>query len=471
MSSLLQKVTRKKYTQERDLGFRKVLGAFDLAMLGVGAIIGTGIFVLTGVAAATASGPAIVISFVIAGLACAFAALSYSELASSVGGCGSAYGYSYAAFGELLAWIIGWDLILEYGVAVAAVANGWSGYFNNALTAIGLGLPPALTNGPFAPEPGLVNLPAMGIILVLMGLLIIGIRESIRINAAMVFIKILTIVVFLAVGVFHINPENWTPFMPFGWFSMSETGGPIGILAGASIVFFAYIGFDAISTAVEEAREPSKDVPKGILASLIFCTVIYILVSGVLTGIVHYTELNVSFPVSFALERVGVTWASALVATGIITGLTTVLLVLYYALTRIIFAVCRDGLLPPFFGEINPRTGTPVRSTVICGVIMALMAGFMPLGTLAELVNIGTLAAFIMVCGGVIVLRFTRPDMPRPFKTPGGIILPALGIVSCGALVAFLPSETHWRFLLWLVAGIVIYFGYGIRHSRLNVSQ
>lgn len=471
MSSLLQKLSRKKHTQERDLGFRKVLSAFDLAMLGVGAIIGTGIFVLTGVAAATASGPAIVISFVVAGTACAFAALSYSELASSIGGCGSAYGYSYAAFGELLAWVIGWDLILEYGVAVAAVANGWSGYFNNALTAIGLGLPPVLTNGPFAPEPGLVNLPAMGIILVLMGLLIVGIRESIRINAAMVFIKIMTIVVFLAVGVFHINPDNWTPFIPFGWFSTSDTGAPVGILAGASIVFFAYIGFDAISTAVEEAREPSRDVPKGILASLIFCTVIYILVSGVLTGMVHYTELNVSFPVSFALERVGVTWASALVATGIITGLTTVLLVLYYALTRIIFAVCRDGLLPPFFGKINPRTGTPVRSTVICGVIMALMAGFMPLGTLAELVNIGTLAAFIMVCAGVIVLRFTQPDMPRPFKTPGGILLPVLGILSCGALVAFLPSETHWRFLLWLVAGIVIYFGYGIRHSRLNVSQ
>lgn len=471
MSSLLQKLSRKKHTQERDLGFRKVLSAFDLAMLGVGAIIGTGIFVLTGVAAATASGPAIVISFVVAGTACAFAALSYSELASSIGGCGSAYGYSYAAFGELLAWVIGWDLILEYGVAVAAVANGWSGYFNNALTAIGLGLPPVLTNGPFAPEPGLVNLPAMGIILVLMGLLIVGIRESIRINAAMVFIKIMTIVVFLAVGVFHINPDNWTPFIPFGWFSTSDTGAPVGILAGASIVFFAYIGFDAISTAVEEAREPSRDVPKGILASLIFCTVIYILVSGVLTGMVHYTELNVSFPVSFALERVGVTWASALVATGIITGLTTVLLVLYYALTRIIFAVCRDGLLPPFFGKINPRTGTPVRSTVICGVTMALMAGFMPLGTLAELVNIGTLAAFIMVCAGVIVLRFTQPDMPRPFKTPGGILLPVLGILSCGALVAFLPSETHWRFLLWLVAGIVIYFGYGIRHSRLNVSQ
>src|SRR5690554_1292951 len=471
MSSLLHKLTRKKHTQERDQDFRKVLSAFDLAMLGIGAIIGTGIFVLTGVAAATASGPAIVVSFLLAGIACAFAALSYSELASSVGGCGSAYGYSYAAFGELMAWILGWDLILEYGVAIAAVASGWSGYFNNALEAVGLGLPPALVNGPFAPEPGLVNLPAMGIILVLMCLLIVGVRESIRINAVMVFIKTLTIVVFLAVGIFHINPDNWTPFMPFGWYSTATGGAPVGILAGASIVFFAYIGFDAIATAVEEARDPARDVPKGIIASLLFCTGIYILVSGVLTGMVNYTELNVSFPVSFALERVGVTWASALVATGIITGLTTVLLVLYYALTRIIFAVCRDGLLPSFFGKVNPRTGTPVRSTVICGVIMALMAGFMPLGTLAELVNIGTLAAFIMVCAGVIVLRFTQPDMPRPFKTPGGIVLPVMGILSCGALVAFLPNETHWRFLLWLLAGIVIYFGYGIRHSRLNVSQ
>lgn len=467
MNSFTRKLFRKKPIEDCDLGLRRVLSAFDLTLLGIGAIIGTGIFVLTGVAAATASGPAVVLSFIAAGVACAFAALAYSELAASVGGCGSAYGYSYAAFGEFLAWIIGWDLLLEYGVAVAAVANGWSGYFNNALTAIGLGLPDMLTRGPFAAEAGLVNLPAVLIILTLMALLIVGIKESARLNAAMVFVKLLTITVFIAVSLFHINPENWSPFMPFGWFSYDASGAPVGILAGASVVFFAYVGFDAVSTAVEESRNPKRDVPIGILSALAFCTLIYIIVSGLLTGVVDYRELNVSFPVSFALERVGVTWASALVATGIITGLTTVMLVLYYGLTRIIFAMARDGLVPSFFGTVNQKTHTPVRSTIICGIVMALMAGFIPLGTLAELVNIGTLAAFVLVCIGVIVLRKTNPDMPRPFKMPWGPVLPVLGILSCSALIAFLPHETHLRFVLWLAAGMVIYFAYGIRKSKL----
>lgn len=467
MKSLTAALFRRKPVEECDMGLRRVLGAFDLTLLGIGAIIGTGIFVLTGVAAATTSGPAVVLSFVVAGIACAFAALAYSELASSVGGCGSAYGYSYAAFGEFLAWIIGWDLILEYGVAVAAVANGWSGYFNNALKAIGVPIPDFLLAGPFAPDPGLVNLPAVLIILALMAMLIVGVKESARLNAAMVFIKLLTITVFLAVGIFHINPENWSPFMPFGWFGEGEGGKPIGILAGASVVFFAYVGFDAVSTAVEESRNPKRDVPIGILASLGFCTLIYIIVSGTLTGMIPYPELNVSYPVSFALEQVGVTWASALVATGVITGLTTVMLVLYYGLTRIIFAMSRDGLMPQFFGTVNETTHTPVRSTVICGVFMAVMAGFIPLGALAELVNIGTLAAFVLVCIGVIVLRKTHPDMPRPFKMPGGIILPVLGVLSCGALIAFLPAHTHERFILWLLAGLVIYFAYGIRKSKL----
>lgn len=469
---------RKPVSNEGDIGLRRVLSAFDLTLLGIGAIIGTGIFVLTGVAAATASGPAVVLSFVVAGVACAFAALAYAELASSVGGCGSAYGYSYAAFGELIAWIIGWDLILEYGVAVAAVANGWSGYFNNALTAIGLGLPEMLTKGPFAvdsvtgaPDGGLVNLPAVAIILILMGMLIVGVKESARLNAAMVFIKLLTITIFVAVAVFHINPDNWSPFAPFGWFSHNELGKPIGILAGASVVFFAYVGFDAVSTAVEEAKNPQKDVPIGILASLVFCTLIYILVSGLLTLIVPYTELNVSSPVAFALQKIGVNWASALVATGVITGLTTVMLVLYYGLTRILVAMSRDGLLPPFFAKVSDKTHTPIKNTVICGLIMAVMAGFIPLGALAELVNIGTLAAFVLVCGGVIILRRTNPDMPRPFKAPGGMIVPVLGVLSCGALIAFLPAHTHERFILWLLVGLVIYFGYGMRHSKLKAAS
>lgn len=469
----MKSLFRKKNVTDTNNEMKRCLSAFDLTLLGIGAIIGTGIFVLTGVAAATQAGPAVVLAFVVAGTACAFAALSYAELSSSVGGCGSAYGYSYAAFGELIAWIIGWDLILEYGVSVAAVANGWSGYFNNGLSAIGLALPEMLTKGPFAEnaagvaDPGLVNLPAVAIILILMGLLIVGIKQSAQLNAAMVFIKVLTILVFVVVAAFHIQPENWTPFLPFGWFSHVEGGGTIGVLAAASLVFFAYVGFDAVSTAVEESRNPQRDVPTGILASLVFCTLIYIVVSGLLTGIVPYTELNVSSPVAHALQLIGMNWASALVATGVITGLTTVMLVLYYALTRIILAISRDGLLPPFFSKVDSKTQTPVRTTVLCGLIMAVMAGFMPLGALAELVNIGTLAAFVLVCAGVIVMRITQPDLPRPFKMPFGILLPVLGILSCGALIAFLPYETHLRFVLWLLAGVVIYFAYSIRHSKL----
>jgi APA family basic amino acid/polyamine antiporter len=409
----------------------------------------------------------VVLSFVVAGVACAFAALAYAELASSVGGCGSAYGYSYAAFGELIAWIIGWDLVLEYGVAVAAVANGWSGYFNNALTAIGLGLPDYLTRGPFAPEPGIVNLPAAGIILALMAMLIVGIRESARLNAGMVFVKLLTIAVFVGVAFFHVQPENWSPFMPYGWFDTLADGKTVGVLAGASVVFFAYVGFDAVSTAVEEAKNPQRDVPIGILSALAFCTFIYIVVSGLLTGIVPYTELDVASPVAFGLERLGINWASGLVSAGVITGLTTVMLVLYYGLTRIILAMSKDGLLPPFFSKVSEKTQTPVRSTVLCGVVMAVMAGLIPLGTLAELVNIGTLAAFVLVCLGVIVLRKTQPNLPRPFKAPWGIFLPVCGVLSCGALIAFLPADTHWRFILWLGAGFVIYFAYSMRHSRL----
>ncbi|MES2663381.1 MAG: amino acid permease [Pseudomonadota bacterium] len=475
MSRLFRK---KPIANEDRADLRRVLSAFDLSLLGIGAIIGTGIFVLTGVAAATTSGPAVMLSFIVAGLACAFAALAYAELSACVGGCGSAYGYSYAAFGEMIAWIIGWDLILEYGVAVAAVANGWSGYFNNALTAIGIGLPEALTKGPFAVDAvtgnidgGLVNLPAMLIILILMIMLIIGIRESARLNAGMVFIKLLTITVFIGVAIFHINPTNWDPFMPYSWFSHNEAGKPIGILAGASVVFFAYVGFDAVSTAVEESKNPKRDVPIGILVSLIFCTLIYIVVSGLLTLIVPYSELNVSSPVAFGLQRVGVNWASALVATGVITGLTTVMLVLYYALTRILVAMSRDGLLPLLFSNVNSKTQTPIKNTIICGMVMAIMAGFIPLGALAELVNIGTLAAFVLVCIGVIVLRKTHPNMPRPFKTPGGIIIPALGVISCGALIMFLPTHTHERFLIWLAVGMAIYFAYGIRHSKLTKSM
>lgn len=449
-------------------GLKRCLSAFDLTFLGIGAIIGTGIFVLTGVAAANQSGPAVVLSFVVAGIACAFAALAYAELASAVGGCGSAYGYSYAAFGEVVAWIIGWDLILEYAMSVAAVANGWSGYFNNALSAMGLGLPEVLTKAPLA--GGWINLPASLIILVLMVLLAVGVRESARTNTAMVFVKLLTIAVFIGVAGFNIHPENWHPFMPFGWFDHNADGKPIGVLAGASIVFFAYVGFDAVSTAVEEAKNPQRDVPIGIIGSLVFCTVIYIIVSGLLTGVVPYSSLNVPSPVAHALQLLGYNWASALVATGVIAGLTTVMLVLYYGLTRIIFAMSRDGLLSPLFSTVNPKTQTPVRVIVLCGIVMSIVAGLVPLGELAELVNIGTLAAFVLVCFGIIMLRIRQPDLKRPFKIPMHPVLPILGMISCGALMAFLPGLTWLRFVVWLVIGMIVYFAYSYWHSKLASS-
>lgn len=448
-----------------ETGLKKCLTAFDLTLLGVGAIIGTGIFVLTGIAAANQAGPAVVLSFVISGVACAFAALAYAELAAAVGGCGSAYGYSYVAFGEIVAWIIGWILLLEYSVSVAAVANGWSGYFNNALNAMSMGLPEMLTKSP--EMGGLINLPAASIILILMWLLIIGVKQSAQLNTAMVFVKVLTITVFIGIAAFNVNPDNWHPFMPYGWFNTLPDGSTTGVLAGASLVFFAYVGFDAVSTAVEEAKDPQRDVPVGIISSLAFCTVIYIIVSGLLTGIVPYTELGVSSPVAHALMLLGYNWASALISTGVITGLTTVMLVLYYGLTRIILAMSRDGLISPFLSKVDQDTQTPVRVIVITGIIMSLAAGMFPLGTLAELVNIGTLAAFVLVCFGVIVLRIRQPNLHRPFKNPFSPLFPVLGMISCGGLMAFLPAQTWLRFTVWLTLGLIVYFTYSIRHSKL----
>ncbi|TAL31814.1 MAG: amino acid permease [Alphaproteobacteria bacterium] len=474
---VLEGIHRKKLPAPEELGGPKllsVLTAWDLTLLGVGAIIGTGIFVLTGLAAATQAGPAVVLSFVVSGFACAFAALAYAELSASVGGCGSAYGYSYAAFGEFIAWIIGWDLVLEYGVSVAAVANGWSGYLYRGLHAMNINVPEVLTRGPFAVDnmtgaatPGFVNIAAVLIILVLMGLLIMGVKQSARFNNIMVIVKLVTIGIFLTVAMGHVDSANWQDFMPFGWFHIAENGKPVGVLAGAALVFFAYVGFDAVSTAVEEAKDPKRDVPIGILASLGICTVIYIIVSAVLTGIVSYKTLGTSSPAADALEAIGMKVAAATVSTGVVMGLTAVMLVLYYGLTRIILSMSRDGLLPKMLGEVSPKTHTPVKTTVICGVVMAVMAGFIPLGALAELVNIGTLAAFVLVCIGVIVLRVTQPKMKRPFETPGGLAVPAIGAVSCAALMYFLPGITLLRFVVWLLVGLIIYFEYGVRHSNL----
>ena len=421
---------------------------------------------LTGIAAATQSGPAVVLSFIIAGVASAFAALSYAELAASVGGSGSAYGYSYVAFGEFIAWVMGWILLLEYGVGAAAVANGWSGYFINTLSNFNIVLPEALTKAPML--GGLINLPAFAIIWLLTILLMVGVKESARFNNIIVVIKLSTIAIFIALASLHLNTDNWHPFMPFGWFSTLEDGKNIGVLAGASLVFFAYFGFDAVSTAAEEAKNPQRDLPIGLLASLAFCTIIYIIVSALLTGIVPYSELNVSSPVAFALTKIGYTWASTLVATGVLAGLITVLLVLLYGLTRILFSMSRDGLISPVFSQVNPDRQTPTKIILMCGAIVSIVAGFIPLGELAETVNIGTLASFVMVCVGVIVLRKRQPHLKRPFKNPWNPLIPSLGILSCGALMTFLPAVTWMRFGIWILIGVVVYFVYSMHHSKLN---
>lgn len=451
---------------ENNKDLHRCLSAFDLVMLGIGCIIGTGIFVLTGIVAANQAGPGVIFSFLIAGFACAFAALSYAELASSIGGCGSAYGYSYVAFGEFIAWMVGWILLLEYGIAIAAVANGWSGYFNNALIAVGLGLPDFLTRPPA--QDGIINLPASLIILMIMGLLILGVKQSAKFNAAMVFLKVAAIAIFILIALFHVNPINWSPFLPYGWFDTLPSGKTVGVLAGASIVFFAYIGFDAVSTAAEEAINPQRDLPIGIIGSLIFCTLIYISVSALLTGMLPYTNLNVSSPVAFALQKIGLNSASAIVATGVIAGLTTVMLVLYYALTRIILAMSRDGLLPIKLSNINPRTRTPIKLIIICGLVMSLIAGFVSLGTLAEIVNIGTLSAFTVVCFGVIALRNHGKKNSLTFRNKWHPLVPLMGISACILLMTFLPLATWFRFFSWLLVGILIYFIYSYKNSKLN---
>ncbi|MEN6609529.1 MAG: amino acid permease [Methanoregulaceae archaeon] len=437
---------------------KKVLGPIELVLFGVGAIIGTGIFVITGIAAANYSGPALVVSFIIAGLVCTAAALCYAEFATMVPIAGSAYTYSYASLGELWAWIIGWDLILEYSVSVAAVAIGWSGYLANVMSATGLILPAAFLNPPGV-SGGLVNLPAILIIGVITALLCIGVRESARVNMVVVAIKLGVVLLFLYLAFSHINPVNWTPFMPFGW---------SGVFTGAAIVFFAYIGFDAVSTAAEEVKDPQHDLPIGILGSLVICTILYIAVSAVLTGVVPYYQFsNTSAPVAYALLSIGIEWGAALVSVGAICGITSVLLVLLYGQTRIFFAMARDGLLPKVFGEVHPRFRTPVKITLVVGAITALLAGFLPLTLIAELVNIGTLAAFTIVSAAVIVLRRIEPARPRSFRCPLVPWVPLFCIVSCFALIVALPTLTHLRFVIWLAIGIVIYLLYGRYHSNI----
>ncbi|MGH8443080.1 MAG: amino acid permease [Nevskiaceae bacterium] len=470
-------------------GLRRDLNAFDLTMLGIGAIIGAGIFVLTGISAATQTGPAIVLSFVVAGVGCACAALAYAELAASIGGCGSAYGYGYAGFGELPGWVIGWMLIAEYAIAVSAVSVGWSGYFNSFLQSVGMGLPQALLHGPFDATPGIINLPAVGIVSALVVLLASGAKMSARANEIMVFIKLAAIALFIGVALFHINPANWSPFIPpvevvasgasgtstldmklieliAGGGEATRFGVP-GIFGGAAIIFFAYLGFDAVSTSAEETANPQRDLPIGIIGSLVICTVLYIVVSGLLTGIVSYKDLNVPSPVAHAMLQIGQTWAAGVISIGAIAGLTTVCLVMYYGLTRLLFAIARDGLLPRSLATLSEKSRSPVRIIYVTGAIMVFMSGFVSLGNLASLTNFATLAAFVVVCGGVILLRRRQPDLPRPFKTPGYPFVPALGIVVCTYLMLNLSVTTWIAFAIWMSLGLVVYFAYSYSHSTL----
>lgn len=447
------------HAEKKSSSLKKDLGAFDLTMLGMGAIIGTGIFVITGVAAAEHAGPALVLSFILSGFACVFAALCYAEFASSVPVSGSAYTYSYATFGELIAWILGWDLILEYGLASSAVASGWSGYFQGLLQGFGIHLPTALTSA-YNPDKGTyVDLPAILIILLMTLLLTRGVKKSARFNTIMVAIKVAVILLFIGVGVWYVKPENWTPFMPFGF---------SGVATGAATVFFAYIGFDAVSTAAEEVKNPQRSMPIGIIASLGICTVLYIVVSLILTGIVPYDQLGVKNPVAYALQYIQQDWVAGFISLGAITGITTVLLVMLYGQTRLFYAISRDGLLPKALSRINQKTQTPVLNSWVTGAMVSFFAGVVPLNRLAELTNIGTLFAFIVVSIGIIVLRKTQPDLKRAFKVPLVPAIPILAILFCGYLVLQLPITTWIGFGVWLLIGLIIYFTYGYKNSELQ---
>jgi APA family basic amino acid/polyamine antiporter len=445
-------------------GLKKVLGPFDLILMGIGAIVGTGIFVLTGTGAVTA-GPGLALSFVIAALACCFAALCYAEFASIIPVTGSIYTYSYATLGEVVAWMIGWDLLLEYGLATSTVAVGWSGYFQSLLSNWGILLPAALTAAPGA-VPGVAtvfNLPAFVIMILLTGMLSLGVRESTRVTNIMVIIKIAVVLLFIFVGARHVHPANWHPFMPYGMG---------GVMSAAALVFFAYIGFDAVTSAAEEVKNPSRDLPIGIIGSLVICTVLYVIVAGIMTGIVPYkTFLGVDHPVSLALQYAGETWVAGFVDLAAILGMSTVMLVMAYGQTRILFAMSRDGLLPARLSTVHPKYGTPFFATWLVGIVFGLIAAVVPLGVLAELVNIGTLAAFSLVSVAVIILRKKRPDLPRAFRCPGVPVIPALAIAFCFTLMGFLGWVTWTAFIIWLLIGLVVYFGYAKKRSLLNTSR
>jgi APA family basic amino acid/polyamine antiporter len=468
---------------------RRVLGPVQLTSLGVGAIIGAGIFVATGAAARNVAGPALMVSYVVAGITCIFAALCYAEFASMVPVAGSAYTYAYATLGELFAWIIGWDLILEYAVGAATVANGWSGYFQSVLAKFGLHFPAAVAGPPivydtaaghFVRTAGVVNLPAILVVALVTAILVKGISESASFNAAMVFLKVTVVLFVILTGAFYVNPANWRPFAPYGMtgfsffghtlFGQVDAGGkPVGMLAGAAIIFFAYIGFDSVSTHAEEAKNPSRDVPIGIIASLLICTVLYIAVVAVLTGMVRYDRLSINAGVSDAFKQAGLPWSEFIIAAAGVAGITSVLLVLMLSAPRVFLAMARDGMVPPsFFADVHPRFRTPWKSTILIGAFVAILTGFLPIDALLDLTNIGTLFAFLIVCAAVLIMRRTNPDAARPFRAPLYPVVPILGMLTCLMLMFSLPSANWYRLIIWMAIGLIIYFSYSYWHSELR---
>lgn len=451
MSQLLAQSEKKELAQTMSL--------MDLIFLGVGCVVGTGIFVVTGVVAAESSGPAIMLSFVIAGIACALAAFCYAEFSSAVPVSGSVYTYTYATMGELIAFLIGWDLMLEYVMAVSAVATGWSGYFQSLLAGFNIHVPAIISSAPSMGKGGIVDLPAVLIILAITALVSKGIKESIKFNNIMVFVKLAVILLFIVVGVWYVKPDNWVPFSPFGF---------SGIMTGAATVFFAYIGFDVIATASEEVKNPKKTMPIGIIASLLICTILYMAVSGVLTGMISYTKLNVAAPVALALESVGQNSVAGIISVGAVIGITTVILALIYAQVRLSYAMSRDGLLPKMFSNVNTKTKTPFTNTWLTGMVAAGIAGFVNLSTLAELVNMGTLAAFTLISLAIIVLRKKFPDLKASFRVPFVPVLPIISALFCLYLAISLPGITWISFVIWIGIGTIVYFAYSRKRSNLN---
>jgi basic amino acid/polyamine antiporter, APA family len=473
MSLLTRKPLAALHAESERSLLRRSLGPLNLTALGIGSIIGTGIFVLTGTAASQNAGPALVLSMILSAIGCAFAGLCYAEFASMVPVAGSAYTYAYATVGEIFAWIIGWDLVLEYALAASTVAVGWSGYFVSLCRDLGIPIPPALTAPPGATIAladgtttiGAFNLPATVVVLLVAALLVVGIRQSAGANTVLVVIKTAVLLLFIALGASYVRAEHLTPFVPpntgaFGAFGWS------GVLRGAGVMFFAYIGFDAVSTAAQEAKHPQRDMPIGILGSLAICTVIYIAVAIVLLGIVDYHRLNVADPLAVGIDATGLRWFSPVIKVSALFGLFSTMIVTLLAQTRIFYSMSRDGLLPRLFSIVHPSFRTPWASTVLTGSIVALASGLLPIGVLGQLVSIGTLLAFTLVCIGVVILRRTAPDLERPFRTPMVPLVPALGAIICVAQMVGLPLETWERLMIWLAVGLVIYFAYSRRRAE-----